>query len=52
MNEYEEINQQLTDIKLTLEKQDKIMFAIGLMVIGMGGMVMLGLLLYFVKVGL
>jgi len=39
MNEYEEINQQLIDIKLALEKQDKIMFAIGLMVIGIGGVV-------------
>ena len=45
-NKDEETNQQLDDIKHILKKQDSILFAIGLMVIGIGGMIVM--LLYFI----
>ena len=39
MTKDEEINQQLDDIKHILKKQDSVLFGIGLMVVGIGGMV-------------
>lgn len=38
MNKDEEINKYLDDIKLAMEKQRESLFAIGIMVVGIGGM--------------